>query len=284
MYPDSFQQEKKHNVWITGQQDIFGTSTPFSETWPKQGIMLDGVCWEQMIVEADIEGKDCGYLLPTPRVVEIIEHPKSQAKRLGDRTGNKPNNLQSMAKFNLWPTPTMNENIENIKNRDKYNHRLEEHVAMMPTPNTMDHLPCRSQEAKDRQFATTRKGRSAPGNLREWIHPEMWPTPTASDHRDIGGPSSPAIQRREEIGKSIELSMKVDGALNPDWVEWLMSWPVGWTSLEDLESDEILNPSIEPDIPRVTKKTENRAKRLQAIGNGQFSLCVVKAWKLLNKV
>jgi hypothetical protein len=29
----------------------------------------------------------------------------------------------------------------------------------------------------------------------------------------------------------------VGGQLNPDWVEWLMGWPVGWTSLEPLSAE-----------------------------------------------
>lgn len=26
----------------------------------------------------------------------------------------------------------------------------------------------------------------------------------------------------------------VVGELNPDWVEWLMGWPMGWTALQPL--------------------------------------------------
>ncbi len=26
------------------------------------------------------------------------------------------------------------------------------------------------------------------------------------------------------------------GKLNPDWVEWLMGWPIGWTALKHLET------------------------------------------------
>ena len=44
-------------------------------------------------------------LLPTPRAMEVIEHPEQQAKRLKDRTGKKLNNLSSGAKFGLLPTP-----------------------------------------------------------------------------------------------------------------------------------------------------------------------------------
>jgi hypothetical protein len=36
-----------------------------------------------------------------------------------------------------------------------------------------------------------------------------WPTPCAADNRDRGSWDDPAIQRRKEIGKSIELSMLV---------------------------------------------------------------------------
>jgi hypothetical protein len=28
------------------------------------------------------------------------------------------------------------------------------------------------------------------------------------------------------------------GQLNPEWVEWLMGWPIGWTELKPLEMDK----------------------------------------------
>lgn len=51
--------------------------------------------------------------------------------------------------------------------------------GLWATPNTMDNLPPRSREAMERQFSTTRKGRTAPANLREQVVPAMWPTPNA---------------------------------------------------------------------------------------------------------
>ncbi|HEY9814957.1 MAG TPA: hypothetical protein V6D20_04015, partial [Candidatus Obscuribacterales bacterium] len=65
-----------------------------------------------------------------------------------------------------------------------------------------------------------------------------WPTPQASDNRDRGNLSSPAIKRRKAKGKQIMLSQSVSsesGQLNPAWVEWLMGWPIGWTDLKPLE-------------------------------------------------
>ena len=64
----------------------------------------------------------------------------------------------------------------------------------------------------------------------------LWPTPQGSDNRDRGNLSTPAIKRRVEKGKQLNLSMSVSetsGQLNPTWVEWLMGFPSGWTDLED---------------------------------------------------
>jgi hypothetical protein len=64
--------------------------------------------------------------------------------------------------------------------------------------------------------------------------PAMWPTPSAGDDRDRGNLSTPAIKRRAEKGKQMNLSMVVSeesGALNPVWVEVLMGFPPGYTDL-----------------------------------------------------
>ena len=31
------------------------------------------------------------------------------------------------------------------------------------------------------------------------------------------------------------------GQLNPEWVEWLMGWPIGWTDLKPLEMGKYLS-------------------------------------------
>jgi DNA (cytosine-5)-methyltransferase 1 len=65
---------------------------------------------------------------------------------------------------------------------------------------------------------------------------KMFPTPNASDSRNRGNMSNPAIQRRAAIGKQLNLSMVVDptsGQLNPPFVEWLMGFPIGFTASKD---------------------------------------------------
>ena len=75
------------------------------------------------------------------------------------------------------------------------------------------------------------------------------------------------------------------GNLNPDWVEWLMGWPVGWTHLDSLDSADIRpwteDPADSGEIPRVTLTREHRKDRLKCIGNGQVPATAAKAWRQL---
>ena len=83
------------------------------------------------------------------------------------------------------------------------------------------------------------------------------------------------------------------GQLNPDWTEWLMDWPPGWTDLKPMSHEDFndwfyrvsnrlwneFDPAEEPKdsehyIPRLTEERTHRADRLKAIGNGQVPLCV----------
>lgn len=76
------------------------------------------------------------------------------------------------------------------------------------------------------------------------------------------------------------------GQLNPDWEEWLMFWPIGWTDTETPNHRLCwLDPSIDPadfgdnPIPRITSRRDNRPARVMEIGNGQFPLTCVVAFE-----
>lgn len=105
-------------------------------------------------------------------------------------------------------------------------------------------------------------------------HFRKWPTPSKSDA--TGGPGSSG----REGGPNLRTAVK--GSLNPDWVEWLMGWPVGWTALRPLgvigymdllyhiwEADPAEYPHEPNRIPRLATGVEKRVARLKAIGNGQ---------------
>ena len=58
-------------------------------------------------------------------------------------------------------------------------------------------------------------------------HPEkMWPTPTVQDSKNNGSES-------QQTRNTKPLNAEVSGQLNPQWVEWLMGYPQGWTDLKD---------------------------------------------------
>ena len=60
----------------------------------------------------------------------------------------------------------------------------------------------------------------------------LWPTPCARDYKGIGR------SRLERTGSTAGecLPQAVGGMLNPDWAEWLMAFPIGWTGLKPLET------------------------------------------------
>jgi hypothetical protein len=70
-------------------------------------------------------------------------------------------------------------------------------------------------------------------------NPKLWPTPVQRMYKDKGYPSE--YERNE-----IPLAAQVGGPLNPDWVEWLMGWPIGWTDLKPLETDKSHSVQLPP--------------------------------------
>ena len=92
---------------------------------------------------------------------------------------------------------------------------------MWATPNTMDHLPPRSEEATKKMQEGHRKGRSRPSNLREQVDEQtmkLWPTPNAWDGNR--GPRSK--ENLIEKSHQINLISAVKDAEDPEPVHM---WP-----------------------------------------------------------
>lgn len=119
------------------------------------------------------------------------------------------------------------------------------------TPNTMDHLPQRSEETAEK-FPTpgTTECRSDTLNLVNRVikgkqimlthHVRLYPTPSARDWKDSPGMAKTAInpdgserKRNDQLARAVYATENpITGHLNPKWVEWLMGVPTGWTELE----------------------------------------------------
>jgi len=79
-----------------------------------------------------------------------------------------------------------------------------------------------------------------------------WPTPTTPrphDNEKTAGKYIPS-QKQKDLTWAVEHyptpaardyrspNSVIGGQLNPDWVEWLMGWPIGWSALEPLGMDK----------------------------------------------
>jgi hypothetical protein len=193
-------------------------------------MMLSGIAYQQQPL-APLTGGIGSGLLPTPEA----SNTKAVALRSGGRL---PRNYLGP----LWPTPTTDSATDRSSRYAQGGMPLALAVKLeptnafklgmtqkpthsIPTPTASDHIEreCTSTEALN--FETNKSV-----TLDRWV--KMWPTPSASDDRDRGCLKTPAIKRRHAAGKQLMLSMVVSeesGQLNPQWVEWLMGFPPGWT-------------------------------------------------------
>lgn len=79
-----------------------------------------------------------------------------------------------------------------------------------------------------------RKGTGAKSGdgLATWAR--VWPTPCASAHKGSGPAALTRKDGRTRANDRIDHAVMASdgGMLNPDWVEWLMGWPIGHTVLK----------------------------------------------------
>ena len=212
--------------WKTPQCSLLAGLDEFSATWPRWGTMRAGVCWELTTPALPTEGSESGYW-PTP-TVECATG--GQVCRGGKRSGE----LLLSGAVKMWPTPLATDGVHGGPNQrgSKGDLRLSSAVHMFPTPQARDHFPPHNPE----YIAGKRAQGHGMSNLNDVIagndpNRPAYATPTARDWRRWK--ASPETMEKN----SRPLSEQVGGSLNPDWVEWLMGWPIGWTDCAPLAMD-----------------------------------------------
>jgi hypothetical protein len=181
--------------WRTSQACLVSGWTPFSETFPRSGMMRGGKLYQLPPLALRTAGTACGSW-PTPQA--------SDNKQRG----------------------TMVATANRIAKGKQIN--LEAYVKMWPTPTTRDWKDG-SAEACQNVLAN--------GLLGRVVH--QWPTPRAQSARG-SGPS--------RVGNKADLQTQVGGSLNPDWVEWLMGFPISHTQVPGWK-----NPKVSRASRRVSK-------------------------------
>lgn len=114
-----------------------------------------------------------------------------------------------------WPTPTQRDGISGAGTSPKREGglNLRTAVQMWPTPNA------RNWKGAPGAGSIERGGRHS--SLPAAVKRETFPTPIQRDWKSGTG--------MKERNHTPNLSTYIGGQLNPDWVEWLMGFPGGWT-------------------------------------------------------
>lgn len=216
--------------WKTSQRSLVPALEVFTGTWPRSVMTSGNAAYalpmlERFTIETD--GGACAkekkaIAWATPTTMDYLpsrsyEAMKRQATNGGRKNRSRPGNLREQI------DPLMCQAYQEAKaeaNKMQY--------WMTPTANIAMH----SGEVawkKGQQLRLT----------QQVNNPHLWPTPTARDWKGGRSPEALAAAGRKpsnSLPDYINHSQQATGQLNPDWVEWLMGWPIGWTGLKQLET------------------------------------------------
>ena len=184
--------------WKTAQRSLLEDWAEFSETWPRWGLMRNGECWGRPTL-APLTSESGSGLWPTPQAMLATSDLNFRCS--GDGR-DKPNKLGWAVANVVWPTPTVCGN---------YN----------------------------------RKGASATSGdgLATTVAQRTYPTATATAYKGWS-PNHNRADTDDRLDYTVERESFRPGKqtppmrLNPDWVEWLMGWPIGHTDLKPLAMDK----------------------------------------------
>jgi hypothetical protein len=226
----------------THQRSLFGGGFESLETLPRWGMIVDGELYPLPTPSGLTELRalitsESGFGLPE----RTATPQKSDGKRGQQRAEKHGGNPISRV-----PTPTCGGGGQTIptgtsptgKRPDgtKATVSLEQYLNHF-APTRVPTMTCADAHGRTYQYDNgdkTKPRHTLSGLVAQTdlggIVPRV-PAPTTQDASNNG----PASQQERNTKP---LNAEVGGPLNPDWVEWLMGWPIGWTDLRPLETDK----------------------------------------------
>ena len=214
--------DRDSQSWKMSECLFTGDFGKYSEALPRSGIMLNGKIYEQRTWVHRTGGKGYG-LLPTPLATRS-EMSHGYGDSLDERV-----KLQAGIPTRKSPTPTTQE-IEHSQmeltetGRRKTKDKKSSHsvgladTVKFPTPTVSDIFTGNLKSSQQKE-----------GSTHSVTLPQMiqkFPTPTSRDWKDTGKNTNYQSKRMKN-----KLAGVVGGQLNPQWVDWLMGYPTGWTDL-----------------------------------------------------
>ena len=183
-----------------------------SVTWPKWGMMRNGVLWERITLAPLTNGTGSGFGANWPSPDARDSQP--EGLEVGIRRMEKYSTCGLQTAVRLWATPCAqmaNGEPEAFLERKRRSVARGNNMGISLTDLNM-------------QVKAAEKG--------------MWPTPNvpnggrSTKHvTDWRGKSAYHNGKKVQVGleSAVKASEENGGSLNPAWVEWLMGWPLGWT-------------------------------------------------------
>ena len=203
--------------WKTAQLSLLGDSELSSVIWPRSGMTADGQCWELPMLGRRTSGTGCGYW-QTPVADDSVNRAKGKINSRGEP--------KLSAQVMQWPTPVASDTGERKAKYAQGGTPLSMAVRTWPTPCANSHTGAGSGPNKT----------GAP-NLQTVVQSRTWPTATATAYKGWS-PNHNRADTDDRLDYSVERQAFTLGQatppmrLNPNWVEWLMGWPIGHTELK----------------------------------------------------
>ena len=268
------------DCWEEPQEDIFGHSGVWSETWPPSGMTRNGLVFELPMSARRTAGTGSFLLLSTPDTVPEAPNSGTNANRIMG--------LGNQVKALPTPRATDGHGHHGTGGPDLRTVAVE---LLLPTPAAMnpnDGESVETWEARRARVKVTANNGNGFGTPLAIAVQKLLPTPTTQDGANTGGASqseqppvehsrddpwgdyAPAIYRWETIlGRTAPPPTLPDGKngnhrLSPAFVEWMMGLPEG----------HVTDPAI-----NIT-----RNEQLKALGNGVVPQQAMYALRLLLEI
>lgn len=187
------------HLWRTRQCSLFEDLGECLGTFPKSGMMQGGVLWELTMWERRTGASASGYW----RTPDTGAGGEISAEKAADFAAGKTRASGNVIQIRL---------CDQVR-----------HPQLWPTPTVCGN--------------NNRKGLTKTSGDGLATAVLTYPTPKRQDSR-----AALTDRHKSNLGEvvhgGIETLPTKTARLNPNWVEWLMGWPIGWTDLKPLEMDK----------------------------------------------
>lgn len=224
--------------WRTWQRCLIEDLERWSGAWPRSGMTRNGIAYQLAPLAHPTSGIGYG-LWHTPKA--------NDAEKRGNLAPEPRNGLAAQVQHpHLWPTPQARDyrsgsdpNSPRMKRKaeEGWSMNLNDAVRMFPTPRASDGTKATRTLAGAQKIAERCEQTGSGMDLGTFV--KLFPTPRASEYKDsgpVGSKSHSHMLSKDYLCAVVKEPDAPNGKLNPQWVEWLMGYPIGHTELNPSET------------------------------------------------